>query len=60
MQVVENPFLTEMKKSYKEEYQLALELSELMKTHLKTEIPEDEIGYMVMHLYRLFQVYGKN
>lgn len=60
MQVVENPFLEEMKKNYKEEYHLALELSQLMKTHLKTEIPEEEIGYMVMHLYRLFQVYGKN
>ncbi|MEX2460993.1 MAG: PRD domain-containing protein [Paenibacillaceae bacterium] len=59
IQVIENPFLAEMKKNYKEEYKLALELSELMKDHLQTEIPEDEIGYMVMHLYRLFQVYGK-
>jgi transcriptional antiterminator len=58
-QVVENPFLAEMKKNYKDEYHLALELSELMKDHLQTEIPEDEIGYMVMHLYRLFQVFGK-
>jgi transcriptional antiterminator len=59
MQVVNNPFLEEMKKNYKDEYRLALELSHVMKEHLRMEIPEDEIGYMVMHLYRLFQVYGK-
>jgi transcriptional antiterminator len=58
-QAVENPFLAEMKKKYKDEYHLALELSELMKDHLQTEIPEDEIGFMVMHLYRLFQVLGR-
>jgi transcriptional antiterminator len=58
MQVVDNPFLAEMKKNYKEEYHLALELSLVMKEHLQREIPEDEIGYMVMHLYRLFQVSG--
>jgi transcriptional antiterminator len=59
-QVVNNPFLEEMKKNYEDEYRLALELSRVMKEHLQMEIPEDEIGYMVMHLYRLFQVYGKN
>jgi transcriptional antiterminator len=58
-QVVNNPFLDEMKKNYEDEYRLALELSHAMKEHLQMEIPEDEIGYMVMHLYRLFQVYGK-
>jgi transcriptional antiterminator len=58
MQVIGNPFLAEMKRNYKEEYHLALELSEVMKEHLQREIPEDEIGYMVMHLYRLFQVNG--
>jgi transcriptional antiterminator len=58
-QMVENPFLAEMKRNYKHEYHLALELSELMKDHLQTEIPEDEIGFMVMHLYRLFQVLGR-
>jgi transcriptional antiterminator len=58
-QAVENPFLVEMRKKYNNEYNLALELSELMKDHLQTEIPEDEIGFMVMHLYRLFQVFGK-
>jgi transcriptional antiterminator len=58
MQVVDNPFLEEMKKNYKKEYHLALELSQVMKEHLQREIPEDEIGYIVMHLYRLFQVNG--
>jgi transcriptional antiterminator len=58
-QVVANPFLAEMKKNYKDEYVLALELSEMMKDQLHSEVPEDEIGFMVMHLYRLFQVLGK-
>ncbi|WP_282942009.1 PRD domain-containing protein [Paenibacillus sp. RC67] len=55
--VVSNPFLKQMKKQYKEEYKLALELAEVMKHHLQTEIPEDEVGFLVMHLYRLFQVF---
>ncbi|WP_256865413.1 PRD domain-containing protein [Paenibacillus sp. 32352] len=55
--VVSNPFLKQMKKQYKEEYRLALELAEVMKDHLQTEIPEDEVGFLVMHLNRLFQVY---
>jgi transcriptional antiterminator len=59
MKVVANPFLAEMKKNYKAEYKLARELSVVMKEHLHAEIPEDEIGYLVMHLFRLFQVYAQ-
>ncbi|MDB5053812.1 MAG: transcription antiterminator [Bacilli bacterium] len=56
--VVKNPFVDEMKKNFQAEYKLALELSSIMKEHLQSEVPEDEIGFLVMHLYRLFQVYG--
>lgn len=50
-----NPFLPEIKTMYKREYALALELSRQMKEQLHEDIPEDEIGFIVMHLYRLFQ-----
>ena len=52
-----NPFVKGMKKQYKEEYALAFKLSQLMQKQLKMEIPEDEVGFMAMHLYRLFQHY---
>jgi len=54
---VKNPFLKEMKKKHKAEYGLAVQLTEILKHHLQTDIPEDETGFLVMHLYRLFQVY---
>lgn len=50
-----NPFMREIRKTRRQEYALAVELSKLMQEQLHMEIPEDEIGYMVMHLYRLFQ-----
>ncbi|WP_239626221.1 PRD domain-containing protein [Paenibacillus sp. H1-7] len=56
--LVKNPYVKEMKKKHKEEYQLALQLTEIMKHHLQTDIPDDETGFLVMHLYRLFQVYS--
>ncbi|MCZ8516007.1 PRD domain-containing protein [Paenibacillus filicis] len=53
--VVANPFMHDMKKQYKEEYKLADELARMMEEHLNMKVPEDEIGYLVMHLYRLFE-----
>lgn len=55
--VVRNPFMNEFKTQYPEEYRLAAELGSLIGQRLETDVPEDEIGYMVMHLYRLFQTY---
>lgn len=55
--VAKNPFLPTIRKEHRNEYELALEMGRLMGTYLHMDIPEDEIGYMTMHLYRLFQTY---
>lgn len=56
--VANNPFLEALKKDHREAYDLALEMGRLMGSYLNMDIPEDEIGYMTMHLYRLFQTYN--
>lgn len=50
-----NPFLQNLKTGLPEEYEIANKLCEIMEEKLQVEIPEDEIGYITMHLYRLFQ-----
>ncbi|MEK8126885.1 PRD domain-containing protein [Paenibacillus filicis] len=55
--VVGNPFMQELQTRYRQEYRIASELGKLMTERLHTEVPEEEIGYLVMHLYRLFQAY---
>jgi transcriptional antiterminator len=52
-----NPFIHGMKKLYKAEYALASKLGQVMGQQLNMPVPEDEIGFMAMHLYRLFQHY---
>ncbi|WEK55966.1 MAG: PRD domain-containing protein [Candidatus Cohnella colombiensis] len=56
---IDNPFFEDMHQKFKEEYQLALKLAKIMEEHLNTEIPKEEIGYLVMHLYRFFHVHVK-
>ncbi|CAI6087754.1 PRD domain-containing protein [Cohnella sp. JJ-181] len=56
----DNPFMQEIKKTRDQEYALALELRKLMEEQLHSEVPEDEVGYMAMHLYRLFQALSSN
>lgn len=55
-----NPFAKSLKKQkeYKEEYGLAVRLARIMEERLGIPVPEDEVGYIVMHLYRLFQHYS--
>jgi len=53
-----NPFIKEIKKKYKEEYKLAVQLSKVMGDNWGYPVPEDEIGYLAMHLYRLLQHYA--
>ncbi|WP_040952494.1 BglG family transcription antiterminator [Gorillibacterium massiliense] len=52
-----NPFVKSLKSKYREEYTIARQMAKLAEEHLKIDVPEDEIGYIVMHLYRLFQHY---
>ncbi|WP_442603240.1 PRD domain-containing protein [Paenibacillus sp. KN14-4R] len=53
--VSKNPFIDQLKESLPEEYVLAKKVSVILGDRLETPVPEDEIGYIVMHLYRLFQ-----
>ncbi|WP_232696880.1 PRD domain-containing protein [Brevibacillus daliensis] len=53
---ITNPLLDRVKSMLPEAYQLAEELAELITEKLGVTVSEDEIGYMAMHLFRLFQL----
>nr|WP_276562002.1 PRD domain-containing protein [Brevibacillus halotolerans] len=53
---IENPLLDRVKTMLPEAYELALQLGELISRKLDVKVPEDEVGYMAMHLFRLFQL----
>ncbi len=52
---IQNPLRDSLKQSIPEAYQLARELSGTIADRLGEEVPEDEICFMAMHLYRLMQ-----
>jgi transcriptional antiterminator len=58
--LIDNPFVKHIKREYKEEYKLAKKLGEVMQNKLKTDIPEEELCFLAMHLHRLFQTLEKN
>ncbi|ANE46634.1 transcription antiterminator BglG [Paenibacillus swuensis] len=55
---VKNPFVEGMKQLYREEYELASEIGAMLADRLQMHVPEDEVGYIMMHLYRLFQEFA--
>ncbi|AJS57971.1 PRD domain-containing protein [Paenibacillus sp. IHBB 10380] len=57
--LIDNPFVKHIKREYKEEYKLAKKLGEVMQNKLKTDIPEEELCFLAMHLHRLFQTLEK-
>jgi transcriptional antiterminator len=52
---VRNPLLAAIKATLPEEYQLARELAQLIAEQLEVDVPDDEIGYLAIHLFRLLQ-----
>lgn len=52
---IQNPLLNGIKSSLPEPYALAEKLAELISEKLDVVVPEDEIGYMAMHVFRLLQ-----
>lgn len=50
---IQNPLLDRIKITLPESYRLAEELARLISERLDVAVPEDEIGYIAMHLYRL-------
>lgn len=58
--LIDNPFVKHIKKEYKEEYKLAQKLGKVMQKALNTDVPEEELCFLAMHLHRLFQTLEKN
>lgn len=50
---IHNPLLDRMRATLPESYQLATELGKLISEKLDVNVPEDEIGYIALHLFRL-------
>lgn len=48
-----NPLLENIKKDFKESYQLAGKLAEIIESRFDYQVPEDEKGYLALHLHRL-------
>jgi len=50
-----NPLLDRVKITIPEAYELASELAAYIASRLEVMVPEDEVGYMALHVYRLLQ-----
>lgn len=49
--VIKNTLLNEIKVLYAKEFQIGLYAKELIREKLGIEIPEDEVGYIALHIY---------
>ncbi|MBP2000990.1 transcriptional antiterminator [Paenibacillus shirakamiensis] len=52
---IDNPFVNHIRFEYREEYLLASRLGKVMEEELGKKVPEEEICYIAMHLYRLYR-----
>ncbi|MBM7623807.1 glucose PTS transporter transcription antiterminator GlcT [Sporohalobacter salinus] len=52
-EVNQNPLLDIIKTNFPQAYKMAVNLSKIIERELDLEVPEDEIGYLAMHLQRL-------
>lgn len=48
---IRNPFLIETKTLYPEEYKIARDVTHLVNKKLAIELPEDEIGFIALHIH---------
>ncbi|MFD1992395.1 BglG family transcription antiterminator [Paenibacillus nicotianae] len=55
--LVENLLIQPIREQYAEEYILANKMKIVMEKELNVSIPEDEVCFLTMHLYRLFRTY---
>ncbi|WP_338028553.1 glucose PTS transporter transcription antiterminator GlcT [Brevibacillus fulvus] len=51
-----NPLLERIKLTLPEQYELAVQLASHIAERLETTLPDDEVGYLAMHLFRLVQL----
>jgi transcriptional antiterminator len=52
---IQNPLLDRVKASFPDAYTLAEGLGSLISERLEVVVPEDEIGYIALHLHRMLQ-----
>lgn len=50
---VENPLLETLKRDMKESFEVALKLKEKIESSLEIVVPEDEVGFMAIHINRV-------
>lgn len=48
--VIGNPLLFEIKKFYTDEFEVGLQMAEVIKKELGVALPEDEVGFIALHL----------
>ncbi|SHH13009.1 BglG family transcription antiterminator [Tepidibacter thalassicus] len=50
---LKNVLLPKLKEEFIVEYKIAYDISKIIQNELKLKVPEDEIGYMTLHIYKL-------
>ncbi|AEM77991.1 glucose PTS transporter transcription antiterminator GlcT [Thermoanaerobacter wiegelii] len=55
---IKNPFNIEIKALYKDDYNIALKALELIKKRLNISLPEDEAGFIALHLHAALENAG--
>jgi len=48
---IKNPFLMEIQTIYKQEYEIARKAKQMLMSYLDTNIPDDEIGFIALHIH---------
>ena len=48
---IKNPFMIEIKSLYKQEFELASTALSMINDKLKIELPQDEVGFIAMHIH---------
>lgn len=48
---IKNPFITEIKLLYKDEYTAAIKVLDLINTRMNINLPKDEVGFIAMHIH---------
>ena len=51
MNILENPFLDEIKTLFSREYELAQKAATMIEDKTKIHFPEDEIGFITLHIH---------
>ncbi len=52
-EVEPNPMLDDIKDNFPESYAISIDLAQMMETELEVKVPQDEVGYLAIHIQRL-------